>query len=103
MWSLYEASQLRIHGEDILAEALDFTYTHLNSLTNDQLSPLLAAQISHSLKKPLYKGVPRLETWCYTSFYEQDPSHSNVLLDFAKLDFNLLQKLHQKELGSITK
>ncbi|KAJ1376771.1 Terpenoid cyclases/protein prenyltransferase alpha-alpha toroid [Sesbania bispinosa] len=102
MWSLYEAAQLRVHGEDILDEALDFTSTHLKCLTN-KLSPFLAAQISHCLKKPFHKGYPRLEARCYMSFLEDDPSHSKVLLNFAKLDFNMLQKLHQKEVGSITK
>lgn len=104
MWSLFEAAHLKIHGEDILDEALDFAYTHLNSLKNsNQLSPFLEAQVSHCLRKPLYKGVPRLETRCYMSAYEKDPSHSKVLLTFAKLDFNMLQKMHQKELSSITK
>ncbi|XP_061341817.1 (-)-germacrene D synthase-like [Gastrolobium bilobum] len=102
MLSLYEAAQLRVQGEDILDEALDFTYTHLKSLTN-KLNPSLAAQISHCLRQPLHKGVPRLEARHYMSFYEEDPSHNKVLLTFAKLDFNMLQKLHQKEVGSITK
>ena len=102
MWSLYEAAQLRIHGEDILDEALDFTYTNLKSMTN-QLSPSLAAQINQSLRQPLHKEVPRIEARRYLSFYEEDPSHSKVLLTFAKLDFNMLQKVHQQEVGSITK
>ena len=102
MWSLYEAAQLRVHGEDILDEALDFTYTNLKSMTN-QLSPSLASQINQSLRRPFHKAVPRIEAKCYMSFYEEDPSHSKVLLTFAKLDFNMLQKLHQKEVGSITK
>ncbi|KAK7324636.1 hypothetical protein VNO77_28359 [Canavalia gladiata] len=102
MWSLFEATQLRVQGEDVLDEAFDFTYTHLKSLTN-KLSPTLAAQISHCLSKPIYKGVPRLEARRYMSFYEKDPTHNKVLLTFAKLDFNMLQKLHKKEIGSITK
>ncbi|RDX75093.1 (-)-germacrene D synthase, partial [Mucuna pruriens] len=102
MWSLFEAAQLRVRGEDILDEALDFTHTHLKSLTN-QLSSPFAAQISHCLRKPLQKGVPRLEARRYISFYEEDPSHCKVLLTFAKLDFNMLQELHKKEVSSITK
>ncbi|XP_017409571.1 probable terpene synthase 2 [Vigna angularis] len=102
LWSLFEASQLRIHGEDILDEALDFTQTHLNSLIN-QLSPSFAAQISHCLRKPFHRGVPRLEARRYISFYESNPSHCKVLLTFSKLDFNMLQGLHKIEVGSITK
>ncbi|KAL2331533.1 hypothetical protein Fmac_019114 [Flemingia macrophylla] len=102
MWSLFEAAQLRVHGEDILDEALDFTNTHLKSLIN-QLSSSFSAQISHCLRKPLHKGVPRLEARRYISFYEEDPSHCKVLLNFAKQDFNMLQELHQNEVSSITK
>ena len=57
MWSLYEATQLKVNGEDILDEALDFTFSHLSSLiTNHQLSPFLEKQIRHCLKTPLHKG-----------------------------------------------
>ncbi|WVY99537.1 hypothetical protein V8G54_025607 [Vigna mungo] len=102
LWSLFEASQLRTHGEDILDEALDFTQTHLNSLIN-QLSSSFAEQISHCLRKPLHKGVPRLEARRYISFYEENPSHCKVLLTFSKLNFNMLQELHKIEVGSIAK
>nr|ABN09075.1 Terpene synthase-like; Terpenoid synthase [Medicago truncatula] len=103
MWSLYETAHLKIHGEDILDEALDFTYAHLNSKTSNQMSTFLDAKVRQCLKNPLHKGVPRLETRCYISSYEEDPSHSKFFLNFAKLDFNMLQKMHQKELASITK
>ncbi|XP_054778344.1 probable terpene synthase 2 [Prosopis cineraria] len=107
MLALYEAAQLEIHGENILDEALHFTYTHLKSLTdNNQLSPILNAQVSHCLSQPLHKRSLRLEARHYMSFYQQqDPSQNQMimLLNFAKLDFNMLQKLHRKELGNITK
>ncbi|XP_059428060.1 (-)-germacrene D synthase-like isoform X2 [Corylus avellana] len=102
MLSLYEAIHLRVHGEDILDEALVFTATHLESVAT-HLSPLLASQVSHALKQPIHKGLPRLEARYYFSIYPQDASHHEVLLTFAKLDFNLLQKLHQKELSEIAR
>ena len=99
MLSLHEAAQLRVRGEDILDEALDFTYNHLTKSLNTQLSPSLAARVKHSLRQPLYKGMSRLEARYYISFYEEDPSHNDVILAFAKLDFNILQKLHQEEVS----
>ncbi|KAK7312914.1 hypothetical protein VNO77_37157 [Canavalia gladiata] len=102
MLSLYEASQIRIHGEDILEEALDFTSTHLKSIAI-QLNPSLAAQVKHSLRQTLHKNLPRLEARRYISIYEQDPSHNEILLTLAKLDFNILQSLHRKEFGNICK
>ncbi|GLT77756.1 hypothetical protein SLA2020_493160 [Shorea laevis] len=102
MLSLYEAAHMRVHGEDILDEALVFTATHLESVSS-HLSPPLAAQVRHALKQPIRKGLPRLEARHYFSIYQEDASHNEDLLTFAKLDFNLLQKLHQKELSEITR
>ncbi|XP_040987076.1 (-)-germacrene D synthase-like [Juglans microcarpa x Juglans regia] len=98
--SLYEATHLRVKGEDILDEALVFTTTHLESVAS-QLSGPLAAQVTHALKQPIRKGLQRLEARHYFSVYQEDASHDKVLLKFAKLDFNLLQKVHQKELSDI--
>nr|QPL17962.1 terpene synthase [Lathyrus odoratus] len=102
MLSLYEATHMRIHGEDILDEAFSFTSSHLKMMTT-HLSPSLATKINHTLKRPLFKNLPRLVARNYISTYEEDPSHDATLLLLAKLDFNLLQKQHQKELGDISK
>ncbi|XP_019420576.1 PREDICTED: probable terpene synthase 2 isoform X2 [Lupinus angustifolius] len=102
MLSLYEASYLRVQGEDILDEALAFTSTHLESIST-QLNPFLEEQVKYSLQQPLHKGLPRLEARRYISIYQQDPFHHETLLTFAKFDFNMLQKLHQKEVGNISK
>ncbi|XP_020239096.1 probable terpene synthase 2 [Cajanus cajan] len=100
--SLYEASQLRTHGDDILEEAYDFSNAQLMSLAN-QLSPSLVAQINHCLRKPFNKSVRRFETRYHMSLYEEDPSHRETLLAFANVDFHILQKMYLKEIGIITK
>jgi len=102
MLSLYEASHMIVHGEDILEEALGFTTTHLESIPT-QLNHSLAEQVKYALKHPIHKNLPRLEARRYISIYEQDPAHNEILLTFSKLDFNLLQSLHQKEFGNICK
>ncbi|RYQ97070.1 hypothetical protein Ahy_B08g093063 [Arachis hypogaea] len=102
MWNLYEAAQLRVHGEDMLEEAHEFTYNKLKSFTN-QLSPSLADQINQSLVQPFHKAIPRMMAKSYMSFYEEGSMHDEVLLKFAKLDFNMLQKWYQKEVGNATK
>uniref|UniRef100_A0A6N2MF07 Isoprene synthase, chloroplastic n=1 Tax=Salix viminalis TaxID=40686 RepID=A0A6N2MF07_SALVM len=100
--SFYEATHLRVHGDEILEEALVFTTSRLEFLATHSSSPL-REKINHALKQPLRKGIPRLEARHYFSIYQEDPSCSEVLLNFAKLDFNILQKQHQKELSDITK
>ncbi|KAK9997341.1 hypothetical protein SO802_022027 [Lithocarpus litseifolius] len=102
MLAFYEATHLRMHGEDILDEALEFTTTHLKS-TASLIGNPLAAQITCALKQPLHKGIPRLEARRYISFYEQDASHSKVLLKLSILDFNLVQSLHKEELSYISR
>ncbi|XP_004497487.1 probable terpene synthase 2 [Cicer arietinum] len=102
MLSLFEASHMMIHGEEILEEALAFTSTHLESIST-QLSPSLAAQVKHSLTQSLRRNLPRLEARRYISIYEQNTSHNVILLRLAKLDFNMLQSLHQMEFGNICK
>ena len=100
MLCLYEATHLRLRGEDILDEALAFTTTQLESM-KAHLSPLLAKQVNHALIRPFHKGLPRLEARHYISVYEEDETRSELLLKLAKFDFNLVQLLHQQELSYI--
>ncbi|XP_030943830.1 (-)-germacrene D synthase-like [Quercus lobata] len=102
MLSFYEATHMRVHGEDILDEALKFTTTHLESMVIN-FSPPLATQVSHALNRPIQKCLPRVEARQYFSIYQENASHNEILLNFAKLDFNMLQKQHQKELGHISR
>ncbi|KAH7861328.1 hypothetical protein Vadar_024621 [Vaccinium darrowii] len=103
--SLHEGTHLRVHGEDILDEALEFTTTQLNSALPNLTNNPIAAQVVHALNEnqPIHMGLTRLESRHFLSLYEKDDSHNKVLFDFAKLDFNLLQKSHQRELSEITR
>ncbi|KAI9081569.1 hypothetical protein K1719_036455 [Acacia pycnantha] len=102
MITLHETCYLSIHGEDILDQALTFTTNHLRSITIES-NPFLAAKLNNVLKQCPYRGTPRLEARKYISIYHLHPSCIEVLLTLAKLDFNALQKLHQKEIGNICK
>ncbi|KAG6685680.1 hypothetical protein I3842_12G124000 [Carya illinoinensis] len=99
---LYEASHMRVHGEDILDEALNFTTARLALMVTVDSNPFAAAQVSRALQRPLRKCLPRLEARHYLSIYQESGSFNEVLLNFAKLDFNILQGQHQKELVHIS-
>jgi len=103
MLSLYEAAGLRCHGEYMLEEAHKFSFEQLMKFITTQLSCSHAARVQHSLKQSLRRCLPRLEVIYYMPFYEEDPSHDEKLLTFAKLDFNMLQELHLKEVSGLTK
>ncbi|KAL5737832.1 hypothetical protein ACOSP7_030593 [Xanthoceras sorbifolium] len=101
MLCLYEAAHLGIRGEDVLDEDLAFTASHLESMVS-HVTPQLAEQIIRSLNRPICRNLPRLEAKYYIGIYSGDDSKNQTLLKFAKLDFNMLQVQHQKELSSIT-
>ncbi|XP_043689739.1 (-)-germacrene D synthase-like [Telopea speciosissima] len=101
MLSLYEATHLGIHGEDILDEALEFTTKRLKSIVID-LKPPLAKQVMNALKQPFHKGLSRVEVRNYISVYQEDKKKNESLLQHAKLDFNLLQSIYQKELSQLS-
>ncbi|KAG4204023.1 hypothetical protein ERO13_A04G022950v2, partial [Gossypium hirsutum] len=97
---LYEASYLRVHGEDILDETISFTTNHL-SLAVASVDYPLSEQVSHALKQSIRRGLPRVEARHYLSVYQDIESHNKALLEFAKIGFNMLQLLHRKELSEI--
>ncbi|KDP24703.1 hypothetical protein JCGZ_25439 [Jatropha curcas] len=102
--SLYEASSVSVHGEDILDEALTFTKPILeSSLAMQSIPHHLAQHIRNALILSFHKGVPRVEARQYISVYEEDESPNQPLLEFAKLDFNRVQLLHRQELGELVR
>ncbi|GAB2227624.1 hypothetical protein Droror1_Dr00009450 [Drosera rotundifolia] len=103
MLSLYEAAHLRVHGEYILDEALDYTTTTLTSVAAVNPSHPLSKHIMHALQQSIRKSLPRGGARRYILMYEEQDSHDDTLLKFAKLDFNILQKMHQKELSLISR
>ncbi|EOA20336.1 hypothetical protein CARUB_v10000642mg [Capsella rubella] len=102
MLSLYEAAQWSTHGEDIIDEALAFSSSHLKELSS-RSSPHLATRIKNALKHSYHKGISRIETKQYISYYEEEESCDPTVLEFAKIDFNLLQILHREELSCVAR
>lgn len=98
---LYNAAHLLIHGEPELEEAISFTRHHLELVSGSLKSPL-SQQVKRALHRPLPRSCKRVETLYYISEYEEEEGHNPVLLELAKLDFNLLQHVHLKELKAIT-
>nr|UIB01639.1 tau-cadinol synthase [Cymbopogon martinii] len=99
--SLYNAANLLYHTEEVLEEALLFARRHLESIQSGLKSPL-AEQVGRSLKIPLARTIKRIEAIAYIPEYSVDPRHNPAILELAKLDFNLLQHIHQNELKTIT-
>ncbi|KAK4422341.1 Viridiflorene synthase [Sesamum alatum] len=102
--SLYEAAHLRYRGETVLDEALTFSTARLESYgQQDSSDSMTGRKVRHALEQSLQRGIPRIEARHFIAFYEEDESKDESLLRFAKLDFNLLQMLHKKELYQVSR
>lgn len=99
--SLYNAAYLRTHGEKILDEAVIFTRSQLEDVL-DSLDSTLADEVSLALQTPLFRRVRILETRNYIPIYEKKAARNEDILEFAKLNFNLLQLLYCEELKTVT-
>ncbi|KAF8377152.1 hypothetical protein HHK36_030525 [Tetracentron sinense] len=92
----------RIEGEDILDEAQEFTTTNLKDLKGN-IAPHLIKQVSHALELPLHWTLPRIEARWFIDFYKMKEDMDPLLLEFAKLDFNMLQATYQQELKVLSR
>ncbi|KAL5214349.1 hypothetical protein ABZP36_003501, partial [Zizania latifolia] len=101
--SLYNAAHLLVHDEPELEEAIFFARHRLESMIRrGDLNPPLVDQVKRNLHMPLTRTSKRVETLHYMLEYEQEEGHIAVLLDLAKIDFNLLQQVHLRELKEIS-
>ncbi|KAH7576523.1 hypothetical protein JRO89_XS01G0098700 [Xanthoceras sorbifolium] len=102
MLNLYEASYLSFEGENILDEALTFSTTHLNGFKTN-LGPDLSQLVSHALELPLHRRMIRLEARWYIEAYSQRKYVNGLLLELAKLDFNMVQSVLQSDLKDMSR
>ncbi|THG01383.1 hypothetical protein TEA_013421 [Camellia sinensis var. sinensis] len=95
--SLYEASHLAFDGENILDEAKVFTTKHLKGIKGN-IDTTLMQQIKHALELPFHHRMLRLEARWYIQAYSERRDANHLLLELAKLDFNMVQSKLQREL-----
>ncbi|KAJ4977940.1 hypothetical protein NE237_008720 [Protea cynaroides] len=100
--SLYEASHLAVEGENILEEAKHFTRTVLKEI-NGNMESILAKQVNHSLELPRHWRMPRLEARWYIDVYEKMENLVPALTELAKLDFNMVQAVHQENAAELSR
>ena len=98
--NLEEASFLGVQGEKILEEAKGFTSESLKALLG-KLDKVKAKQVQQSLEVPLYWRMERIEARNFIDSYQRDDTTSSVLLELAKLDYNLTQSAYQQELKEL--
>ncbi|CAI9092010.1 OLC1v1027141C1 [Oldenlandia corymbosa var. corymbosa] len=108
MLYLYEASHLQINDEETNLEmAREFTTKYLKKRVDEngfgEEEPTLAELVRHSLEIPQHWRMKRLESRWFVDLYEKSPNMNPILLEFAKIDFNVVQKSYQDELKRVSR
>ncbi|KAI3755025.1 hypothetical protein L1987_54818 [Smallanthus sonchifolius] len=95
--NLYEASYHAFEDESILDEARELTTNYLKENLG-KMSGSMSSLVSHALEFPLHWRVPRVEAKWYIEVYEQRNGSNRVLIELAKLDFDMSQAIHLEDL-----
>ncbi|KAJ0081954.1 hypothetical protein Patl1_10192 [Pistacia atlantica] len=88
--SLYEAAFLLKDEENVIFhDVRGFTTSYLKEYVRDNKDQYLATLVSHALELPLNWRMLRLEARWFIDVYEARPDMKNILLELAKLDYNM--------------
>ncbi|KAG6514955.1 hypothetical protein ZIOFF_025331 [Zingiber officinale] len=105
--SLYEASYLEKEGETLLKEAMGFATEQLKGFMEEGSVPEtggLREQVAHALQLPLNWRLERVQhRWFIEACRGDDTINPPFLLEFAKLDFNLVQDMYKSELRELSR
>lgn len=102
--SLYEASHLGMPGEDVLEEAKRFSSKNLKQSMATLKDDNLLKRVAQSLQTPLHWRMPRIEALNFITMYQREDSKNlQALLELAKLDYNLVQSVHQMEIKELSR
>ncbi|TKY59378.1 (3S,6E)-nerolidol synthase 2 [Spatholobus suberectus] len=102
MIDLYEASQLGIAGEDILAKAGEFSGQVLKAKV-DCINNHEAKFVKRTLDHPFHKSLPMFTARNFFGDFHGTNVWLGSLKEVAKMDFSLLQCLYHREIAQISK
>ncbi|CAK7350845.1 unnamed protein product [Dovyalis caffra] len=95
LMALYEASQLSMESENILDEAGDFSAKLLNHHESEI--------VANTLKSPYHKSLARLTVENFLNNIDSRSEYIKVFSELAKMDYEIVRFIHQKEILRITK
>ncbi|KAL1558758.1 geraniol synthase, chloroplastic-like [Salvia divinorum] len=96
--SLYEASNMRAQGEEILEEAMEFAERSL--LEGEER---VSDEVGRALEVPSHMRMARLEARRFIEEYGNRSDHDRDILELAILDYNHVQAQHQAELTELAR
>ncbi|XP_059071112.1 alpha pinene synthase, chloroplastic-like [Cryptomeria japonica] len=110
--NLFRASLIAFPEEKAMDGAKSFSTTYLKQALPKINNLNLSREIKFNLEYGWHTNVPRLETRTYLDIYGEDSSWASKninntfyekLLELAKLDFNMIQSVQQKELQILSR
>nr|GMC81493.1 (-)-alpha-terpineol synthase-like [Ipomoea batatas]GMC81495.1 (-)-alpha-terpineol synthase-like [Ipomoea batatas] len=90
-----------MEGESIMEEAQRFCTKHLREIQS--MKVLDEDVVEHALEMPLYWRMQRWEARWFISVYDKRQNMNPVLLEFAKLDYNMVQAKYLEELKQMSR
>ncbi|ONI11807.1 hypothetical protein PRUPE_4G126600 [Prunus persica] len=104
MLELLEASNLALDGENVLDEAKAFSTLALrDSNICNILDNNLARHVVHALELSSHRRVGWFNVKWHIHAYEKDNHVKTILLELAKLNFNMVQATLQKDIKEASK
>nr|UFQ06454.1 alpha-farnesene synthase [Zanthoxylum ailanthoides] len=101
---LFEASYIAFEGESILDEAKVFSRNSLKGIHSSlNGTDQLAQRVAKVLELPSHWRVPWYEVRWQINLYEKEKHMNKVLLELAKLNFNMVQATLQKDLMELSR
>ncbi|GAB4831032.1 hypothetical protein Ancab_005047 [Ancistrocladus abbreviatus] len=101
MLELFEASHLAFEGEHIMTEAKALSHRDLKEV-HSNVKDNIAKQVADALELPRHWRVQWFEVRQQIDAYEQEVDRNPVLLELAKLNFNMIQAVHQEDLRQLS-
>jgi len=112
MLTLFRASEISFPGEKVMDEAKAFTTEYLNKVLIGakvtDIDQSLLREVKYALEFPWHCSVPRWEARNFIEICGQNDlwlksNMNKKVLELAKLDFNILQCAHQKEMQILSR
>nr|P0CJ43.1 RecName: Full=(E)-beta-ocimene synthase, chloroplastic; AltName: Full=(E,E)-alpha-farnesene synthase; AltName: Full=Terpenoid synthase 2; Short=AtTPS02; Flags: Precursor [Arabidopsis thaliana] len=107
--SLYEASYFSMDSEFKLKETRIYANKRLSEFVAESSKTIcredetyILEMVKRALETPYHWSIRRLEARWYINVYEKKHEMNPLLLEFAAIDFNMLQANHQEELKLIS-
>ncbi|XP_040959132.1 (R)-limonene synthase 1, chloroplastic [Gossypium hirsutum] len=104
--NVYKNSNDQMKKGNLYATASEFRLLRqhgYHSSSGDHVDPILTIQVKHAMELPLHWRMRRLEARWYIDVHERQADLNPIVLQLAKLDFNILQALHQEELKDLSR